>query len=138
MIFPGRAWVALVLAWVVASAGPALAFDWNQAREDSVVEILTSDADGSLRETPVWIVVIGEAAYVRTNGSKWLANIRRGSAVRLRIREIESAVRASEMTDPGVSAKVEEAFLAKYGLTQRVMSLLRFRDPTVLRLTPEL
>jgi hypothetical protein len=32
---------------------------------------------------------------------------------------------------------VEEAFKAKYGLVQRMMSALRMREPTVLRLVPE-
>jgi hypothetical protein len=119
-----------------AAAISASAFDWTPARDDSVVEILTADGDGQLRETPVWIVVLGDAAYVRTNDSKWLANIRRGSPVRLRVREVESPVHAAEVNDAALAARVEEAFKAKYGLTQRVMSLLRFSEPTVLELTP--
>lgn len=137
MRFVGSALRALAFACLafVASA-PAAAFDWTPAREESVVEVLTSDADGSLRETPVWIVVLDAAAYVRTNDSKWLANIRRGSAVRLRIRDVESPVEAAETRDAALAEQVEEAFKAKYGLTQRVMSLFRMSEPTVLRLTP--
>jgi hypothetical protein len=132
-----RAPGALVLAWIALAAPPALAFDWMAAQEDSVVEILTSDADGGLRETPVWIVVLADAGYVRTSDSKWLANIRRGSAVRLRIREVESPVVATETHDAALAERVEEAFKAKYGFTQRVMSLLRFSEPTVLKLIPQ-
>jgi hypothetical protein len=128
---------ALAPAWIALAASPVLAFDWTAAREDSVIEILTSDADGSLRETPVWIVVLDDAAYVRTNDSKWLANIRRGSAVRLRIREVESPVLATEMQDAALAARVEDAFKSKYGFTQRVMSLFRFSEPTLLKLTPQ-
>jgi hypothetical protein len=119
-----------------ASLASGGSFDWAPARETSVVEILTSDADGKLRETPVWIVVLGGAGYVRTNDSRWLANIRRGSAVRLRVTEVESAMQASEVKDAALAARIEEAFKAKYGLTQRLMSLLRTREPTVLRLSP--
>jgi hypothetical protein len=129
-------WALGVTVFAFALAPAARAFDWNTLREDSVVEILTSDADGSLRETPVWIVVIDDAAYVRTNDSKWLANIRRRSAVRLRVREVESPVRATEMSDAELAARVEQAFKAKYGFTQRVMSLFRTTEPTVLKLTP--
>ena len=128
---------ALALAWTALAASEGHAFDWKAAHEESVIEILTSDADGRLRETPVWIVVLDDAGYVRTNDSKWLANIRRGSAVRLRIREVESPVLAKETQDAALAARVEEAFKAKYGFTQRVMSLLRFSEPTVLKLTPQ-
>ncbi len=125
--------IALALAATQAAAG---SFDWAPMRDESVVEVLTSDADGELRETPVWIVVLGDAAYVRTNDSKWLANIRRGSAVRLRVRDVETSVVAAETTDAALAARVEEAFQAKYGITQRVMSLFRLREPTVLALRP--
>lgn len=124
--------LALTLAW----AARADSFDWSPAREESVIEVLTSDADGDLRETPVWIVVLEGAGYVRANDTKWLANIRRGSAVRLRVRGVESGVEATEVTDAGVAARVEEAFKQKYGLLQRLMSLVRTTEPTVLRLTP--
>jgi hypothetical protein len=117
----------------VASAAP---FDWAPVSSESVVEILTSDADGDLRETPVWVVVLDGAAYVRTNDSKWLANIRRGSPVRLRVHDVETAMHANEVKDAALAARVEEAFKTKYGITQRVMSLLRTSEPTVLRLTP--
>jgi hypothetical protein len=125
---------ALALA-AFASGVLAQPVDWNAAQTESVIEILTSDADGSLRETPVWIVVIDGAGYVRTNDSKWLANIRRGSAVRLRIAGAESPVEAKEEPDAALMQRVEAAFKAKYGLTQKLMSLFRMREPVVLRLT---
>jgi hypothetical protein len=137
MRFVRSALQALVFVCVASALSlSARAFDWTPLREDTVVEILTSDADGSLRETPVWIVVLDSAAYVRTNDSKWLANIRRGTAVRLRMRDVESPMHVVEMNDAAVAARVEEAFKAKYGFTQRVMSLFRMSEPTVLRLTP--
>ena len=134
MRFVKSALWALVL---IFGAGAALAepFDWKTASSESVVEILTSDDDGTLRETPVWIVVIDGAGYVRTNESRWLANIRRHSAVRLRVQDAEHAVRATEIHDVQLAGRVEEAFKKKYGNTQRLMSLFRTSEPTVLRLT---
>jgi hypothetical protein len=123
--------LVVVLLSVAAFAG---SFDWSSARDESVVEILTSDADGSLRETPIWVVVIDGAGYVRTNDSKWLANIRRGSAVRMRLRGVESPMSATEVRDAALADRIEEAFKAKYGVTQRLMSLFRINDPTVLKL----
>ena len=125
--------LALVAVWV-SLAATAEPFDWRAASEESVIEILTSDADGAPRETPVWIVVIDGAAYVRTNDSRWLANIRRGSPVRLRVRQVESSMAAKEVQDGALSARVEEAFKTKYGFTQRVMSLFRTSEPTVIAL----
>lgn len=131
-----RVIAVLMLAWF-ASAAAAGPFDWTPASSESVVEVLTSDVDGDLRETPVWIVVIDDAGYVRTNDSKWLANIRRGSAVRLRVRDVESAVLAREVADVALKASVEAAFKAKYGSMQRIMSVFRMREPVVLRLAPK-
>lgn len=122
--------------WLGAGVASAQALDWAPLREESVIEVLTADEDAALRETSVWVVVVGNAAYVRTNDSTWLANIRRGSAVRVRVRGAESAVRATEVTDAELKERVEQAFLAKYGWVQRVMSTLRVREPTVLELTP--
>ena len=126
---------ALVALMVLASGALAQPVDWSALQSESVIEVLTSDGDGSLRETPVWIVVLDGAAYVRTNDSKWLANIRRGSAVALRLDGTERPVTSEEVSDAAVTGAVEEAFKAKYGLMQRMMSALRMREPTVLRLS---
>jgi len=130
-----RRLLVAALAFVAggASAGD---FDWAPAREESVVEIVTTDADGDPRETSIWIVVLDDAGYVRTNDSEWLANIRRGSPVLLRVAQQDQAVSASEIDDADTKQRVEEAFKAKYGGLQRVMSALRMREPTVLRLAP--
>jgi len=126
--------LALLQPWV-SPATAAGELELASFRADAVVEILTRDADGELRETNVWCVVLDGAVYVRTNDSRWLANIRRGSEVALRARGAESAVRAEEEGDAARRAQVEEAFKEKYGLLQRAMSALRMREPTVLRLT---
>ena len=100
-----------------------------------MIEIITHDEDGELRETSIWIVTEGDHGYVRTNDSRWLANIRRGSGVALRLGEQEFAVSAREPNDSALSARVEEQFKQKYGFMQRVMSAFRMREPTLLELT---
>jgi hypothetical protein len=127
------AWAAVL----VALAGPlcATALDWQRVQDTNVIEIVTRDADGALRETSVWIVSFDGHGYVRTNDSRWLANIRRGSSVVLRIGAEELPVAAREPNDAAVAARVEEHFKQKYGFMQRVASTLRFREPTVLELT---
>jgi hypothetical protein len=124
--------LGFALALFVASA--AHATDWSAFAESDVVRIVTQDQDGEARDTPVWFVVVAGDGFVRTNDSRWLANIRRGSSVALRIDAAERTVTAEEVQDAAVSAAVEEAFKAKYGLAQRIMSAFRVREPTLLRL----
>ena len=126
--------LGLLLVFVLAGAVQASALDWQRFQDTDVIEIVTHDEDGALRETSVWIVTQGDHGYVRTNDSRWLANIRRGSGVALRLGEQEYAVSAREPNDAALSARVEEQFKQKYGFMQKVMSAFRFREPTVLEL----
>lgn len=125
------------LALSLASPLAAGAADWQPFVDEDVIEILTTDEDGDPRETKVWIVVLDDHGYVRTNDSRWLANIRRGSRVRLRLRDEETPVRAVESADEELSARLEAAYKEKYGFVQRVMSTFRTTEPTVLELTME-
>jgi hypothetical protein len=102
-----------------------------------VVLSLAMFASVAVAEPFNWIVVIDDVAYVRTNASKWLANIRRGSAVRVRVRGLESGVLALEVADAALKAQVEKAFKKKYGSMQRIVSLFRMSEPVVLRLAPK-
>src|SRR5512145_2058683 len=92
---------------------------WQPFAAEDVIEILTVDEDGAPRETKVWIVVLDDAGYMRTNDSRWLANIRNGSTVRLRAGGAEEAVFVRETMDEAVAARVETAFRTKYGTVQR-------------------
>jgi hypothetical protein len=129
------AWIGFLLALALAGSAHAVALDWQRFQDTDVIQIVTHDEDGALRETSVWIVTQGDHGYVRTNDSRWLANIRRGSGVALRLGEQEFAVSAREPNDAALSARVEEQFKQKYGFMQKVMSAFRFREPTVLELT---
>src|SRR5688572_25892375 len=116
-------WLCLLLAAVLADRARAAEVDWQRVQDEDVIEVLTHDEDGALRETSVWIVAFDDHGYLRTNDSRWLANIRRGSSVALRIGEDEFAVTAREPDDAALTARVEEGFKQKYGFTQRVMSV---------------
>jgi len=127
--------IAAALALAGAAASPGAADDaWAPFAEANVVRIVTQDEDGDVRDTPVWIVVVDGSAYVRTNDSRWLANIRRGSSVALRLESTTREVSAEEVKDPELGASVEAAYKEKYGFVQRVMSFFRMREPTLLRL----
>jgi hypothetical protein len=110
--------------------------DLTPFAEDWVSEIITIDSDGDQREAKVWSVVLDDFVYVRTNESRWLANIRRDAEVSLATPGGEARFRASEKRDPVVYDRVEAAFVAKYGLLQKIMSEMRTDRPTVLELSP--
>jgi len=129
---PRLAGALLALAWLFPAA--AAAADWAPFAETKTIEIETQDEDGEARETKVWIVLVDGTGYVRTNDSRWLANIRRGSAIEIRAGETTLAVGASEVEDEATRERVEEAFKAKYGAMQKLMSFFRISEPTVLRL----
>jgi hypothetical protein len=122
----------LALVWLATSAQAEPI--WSPFAEADVVRIVTQDEDGTERDTAVWFVVVDDAGFVRTNGSRWLANIRRGGPVALRLDETERAVTTEEESAAAVTGAVEEAFKQKYGWLQRLMSTFRMREPTVLRL----
>ncbi len=119
-------------------AGGASAEDppgvWAPFVETDIIEIHTQDEDGDSRETKIWIVVLDGAGWVRTNDSRWLANIRRGSPIELRADDTRLAATATEIEDEGSYDRVEAAFKEKYGAMQKIMSFFRLRRPTVLRL----
>ncbi len=126
---------ASLLLVACAAAAAAGEVDWAALGESDVVEIVTEDADGDPRETKVWIVALDGHGFVRTNDSRWLANIRRGSPMALRVDGTDHPVGVRETADPDVVARVETAFRDKYGWLQRVMSAFRMREPTVLELS---
>jgi hypothetical protein len=130
-----KSMVCLAFLLMLAGAARAAGLDWQRAQQQSVVEILSHDEDGALRETSVCIVCFDGRGYVRTNDSRWLANIRRGSSTALRLGDDEFAVAAREPDDAAIAARVEEHFKQKYGFMQRMMSAFRMREPTVLELT---
>src|SRR5262245_18651019 len=69
----GSALLALLFAVSVRAAEP----DWKALADEDTIEIVTHDADGDVRETPVWVGVLDGVPYVRTTESRWLANIGR-------------------------------------------------------------
>jgi len=115
-------------AFALATANAALAMedgfpDWRAFADVDVIDVVTQDEDGDLRETPVWFVLVDGAPYLRTRDSRWLANIERGSPVVVRIEGLEYAVSAVVETGDAIVAAVDAASAEKYGFQE---SLLRF------------
>ncbi len=113
---------------------PAADLDWDAKSDVEVIQILTFDADGDLRQTKVWFVRVDGQTYLRTSNSRWLANIRRDPDVTVRVEGVDYPQRAEIVEDPATIRAVHEVAAVKYGFSDRVISLIRARNPDVLRL----
>ena len=100
-----------------------------------VIEVVTRDADGDLRETKVWFVLVDGAPYLRTHGSRWLANLRRDPNLVLRIEGREYEARAEEIPGDEIVEAVDRASVEKYGWQERMIHPFRTRKPEILRLS---
>ncbi len=109
--------------------------DWELYSDVPVIEILTTDEDGSPRETKVWFVLIDDVAVLRTSGSRWLENIRRDPDVSIRIDGEEYLQVAREVTSDDMIELVDEASREKYGWQETLIHFFRVRDPDILALS---
>jgi len=126
----------LILLLAAGAAAKAEYPDWNRLADIQVITVLTFDDDGGLRETPVWFVLLNGEAYLRTNNSHWLANLRRDPNLRLDIDGEIYEGRVEEIRDPGMVEKVDIASVKKYGLQERLIHLFRMDPPQILRILP--
>jgi hypothetical protein len=131
--------VTLLLALaplLVAAPARADSPDWESLADVEVIEVVTRDADGDLRETKVWFVLVDGASYLRTQGSRWLENLRRDPNLVLRIEGREYEARAEEIPGDEIVEKVDLATVEKYGWQERMIHPFRMRKPEILRLLP--
>jgi hypothetical protein len=122
---------ALVLG---ASPASAEAPDWNAVADVGTVEIVTTDQDGSTRETTIWLAVVDGQGYIRTGNTRWAANIERNPEVVLRIGETEYPLRVEHVEDEALRERVGQAFRDKHGFTDALVSLFRHRHPKIMHL----
>jgi len=132
-------WTGVFVAILVfAGPNPARAEfpDWNRFAEVQTIDVLTLDEDGELRQTPVWFVLLYSEPYLRTNDSRWLANLRRAPNLQLRIKGTVYEAQAEEIPGREILEKVDIASRRKYGLQERLIHLFRISSPQVIRLFP--
>jgi hypothetical protein len=116
-------WLGVAIVALRAHASDTIA-GWSElAAITDVVTVMTTDADGDPRETPVWIAVLDDRGYVCTNDSRWFENLSRESSFALEIGETRLAMRAEAIHDPALRARVDEAFRAKYPWGRWLMEL---------------
>ena len=113
---------ALALA---CASGPAPRADgpipWEAADAQWSILIVTQDADGDERVTRIWLALEGGVGTLRTGDSRWWANLKRDPSCALRIDGSDHPLRAEFVDARDARARIDEAFLAKYGWWERVM-----------------
>jgi hypothetical protein len=131
-------WLLLLLALLLAVPARAEYPDWASLANVEVIEVVTQDADGDLRETKVWFVLVDDVTYLRTSRSRWLENLRRAPNLVLRIEGREYAARAEEIQGDEIVEQIDRATREKYGWQERAIRIFRIRKPDILRLSPRL
>jgi hypothetical protein len=95
-----------------------------------VVTITTVAPNGVARETPLWIVEVGDELYLRAGSpnAQWLVHIDHEPLIWLEMGGVRQRVRAEPLRDELTSQRaVNRAMVAKYGVADRVVGL--FFDP---------
>lgn len=129
------AWLAAVPLLAAASA-PGAAPEWASLAERETVEVATTDEDGDARETTVWLVVVDGVGYVRTGNTTWGENVARTGELVLRADGASYALRAEFVEDEAERQRIVDAFHAKYGFFDRMVSWMRGARPKIMRLSP--
>ena len=115
-----------------ATASPS----WGELAELSTVVVVTLDPDGDERATTVWLVEVDGRGFIRTGGTRWFANLERDPELRLRAGGAEYSLRSVRIDDAELEARIDAAFRAKYGVSDRFVSLFRGRTTNRMRLDP--
>jgi len=131
--FPSILLLALLMA---ALAAAAAAPDWNALKDVETIEIVTTDEDGSSRDTTIWLAVVDGQGYIRTGNSTWKGNIERNPDVTLRVEDTEYPVRAEFVSDAALKERVEQTLRDKYGFSDSFIGIFRIGEPNIMRLVP--
>ena len=126
----------LLLLLIAALPADAAAPDWNAVKDVQTVEIVTTDEDGSARDTTIWLAVVDGQGYIRTGNSTWKGNIERNPDVTLRIEETEYPVRAEFVADAALKERVAQTLREKYGFSDSFIDIFRVGEPNIMRLVP--
>ena len=127
---------ALILLAPVPGARGEDAIPWDRYSGEETVKAVTTNPDGSTRETKCWLAVVGGQGFIRTGATRWGGNIERNPEIALRIGEAELPLRVEFVTEPAEREAVKAAFRAKYGFWDGILSPLRGGSPKIMRLLP--
>jgi hypothetical protein len=137
VIFVFAAAVLLAMAPLGVSAGEAGgSVDWSRYAAEKTVTAVTANDDGTRRETTIWIVVVGNDAYIRTGNTRCGGNVEKRPDISLRIAAEELPVRVHFIADEALREQVKAAFRSKYGFMDRLLDPFRGGAPKIMHVTP--
>jgi hypothetical protein len=111
--------------------------DWAAVADVDVPQIVTLDADGDVRETSLWLVVVDGTGFLRTSDTRWFANLERDPKLVLRIDGAAYPLQAKLEMDSTVRRRVNQAFREKYGTSDAVFDWFSdYESSNILRLDP--
>jgi hypothetical protein len=139
--FCRRPYVCVLLGAVAcllgAVAAGAAELDWNSVADVGQVRVLTTNQDGTPRETTIWLAVVDGRGYIRTSGSTtWGDNVERNPDIALRIGDSEHPLRASFVEDEALRERIVAAFREKYGRFDGFLDVFRGSKPRIMQLDP--
>ena len=122
------------VAWPVAA--PAQTPDWSAVADVRVVNVVTHDEDGDVRDKKIWLAVLDGQGYIRTGGTRWGDSIERDPRLVLRIEGREYLLRAEFVEDDALRERIVAGFREKYGWTDGALNIIRGSRPRIMRLLP--
>jgi len=130
-------WFIAITPLLFAAAPAAAAdIDWAAVADLETVHVVTTDGDGDVRVTKIWLAVLDGVGYIRTSRrTKWGDNVKRDPDIALRIEDTDYPLRATFIVDEAERARIVAGFEEKYG-SNPIMNFIRGDDPPIMRLEP--
>jgi len=131
--------VFLALGLFAAADGAgAAAPDWTALAALDTVVVETVDEDGAARDTTVWLAVVDGVGYVRTSDtSGWGENAARTRELALEAGGARYPLGIELVEDDAERQRIADAFRAKYGWSDAMVSWMRGSRPKIMRLVPK-
>ena len=134
MIFrPSRTALPCAIA-VLLAATHAAAVDWKAVADVEEITVITTNEDGTSKETTIWLAVHEGQGYIRTSDTSWWENIARDDAVVLRIEGTDHPLRAVKIPSGETFDQVTKLFRTKYGFSDVMISPFRFGEVKIMRM----
>ncbi len=115
----------MLLVGLACASGPlpiaSSPIDWEAATERWSLHIVTVDPDGDERVTRIWLALVDGEGTVRTGDSRWWQNLKRDPNCRIRVLGSDYPLRVEFVAEFEDKARIDDAFLEKYGWLERAM-----------------
>ena len=105
-------------ASVPTAEGP---IDWSEANERWSILVVTIDPDGDDRVTRIWLALVDGEAVIRTNESRWWANLQRSPRLGVRHAGEEHVFGVDFVEERSEREEIDRAFAEKYGWMEALM-----------------